>query len=125
MRPASVLLVAACLLLLSAPASARIRLNHAEIVAGVLPPGLQGAKGAAGAPGTQGLTGEPGRRGSPGPPGPAAPQVEHADPGPRLRQVQHDCTDDQECTVQCAQSEVALSAFCPKKAPALLDSPRD
>src|ERR1700687_5774140 len=111
MRPASVLLVAACLLLLSAPASARIRLNHAEIVAGVLPPGLQGAKGAAGAPGPQVLAGGPGPRGSPGPPGPAAPQVEHADPGPRLRQAQHDCTDDQECTVtddqectvQCAQ----------------------
>jgi hypothetical protein len=39
--------------------------------------------------------------------------------------VQQDCTDDQVCTVQCAQGEVALSAFCPKRAPALLDSPRD
>jgi hypothetical protein len=39
--------------------------------------------------------------------------------------VQRDCADDQECTVQCAQGEVALSAVCPKKAPALLDSPRD
>lgn len=36
MRLGLVLLVTSCLLLLSAPASARIRLNHAEIVAGVL-----------------------------------------------------------------------------------------
>jgi hypothetical protein len=89
------------------------------------PPGLQGARGEAGGPGLQGLAGARGEPGPPGPPGPAAPQVAQGDPGPRLRQVQQDCTDDQECTVQCAQGEVALSAFCPKKAPAVLDSARD
>jgi hypothetical protein len=52
-------------------------------------------------------------------------QVEHGDLGPRIRQVQRDCADDQECAVQCAQGEVALGAVCPKKTPALLDSPRD
>jgi hypothetical protein len=90
------------------------------------PPGQQGAKGEPGPAGPQGLAGargEPRPRGPPGPPGPATTPVERADP--RIRQVQQDCSDDQECTVQCAQGEVALSAFCPKKAPALLDSPRD
>jgi hypothetical protein len=101
------------------------------------PQGPQGARGQAGPPGPQGAKGEPGpagpqgpagARGEPGPrgsQGPAATQAEHADAGPRIRQVQQDCTDDQECTVECAQGEVALSAFCPTKAPALLNSPRD
>lgn len=92
------------------------------------PPGPQGANGEPGPAGPQELAGprgEPGLRVPPGPPGPAATQAEHADAGPRIRQVQQDCTDDQECTVECAQGELALSAFCPKKAPALLNGPRD
>jgi hypothetical protein len=89
------------------------------------PMGPAGAKGEAGPPGPQGPQGVRGETGPAGPPGPVATQVAHGDPAPRIRQVQRDCTDDQECTVQCAQGEVALSAVCPKRAPALLDSPRD
>jgi hypothetical protein len=92
------------------------------------PPGPQGLKGDAGPVGPRGSQGEagpPGPAGLPGPPSPTATQVAHSDSGPRIRQVQRDCADDEECTVQCPQGEVALSAVCPKKAPALLDSPRD
>ena len=89
------------------------------------PRGAKGELGPAGPQGPQRAQGETGPAGFPGPPSPAATQVEHGDSGPRIRQVQRDCADDQECTVQCAQGEVALSAVCPKKAPALLDSPRD
>jgi hypothetical protein len=39
-----------------------------------------------------------------------------------IRQVRRDCTEDHECAVACADDEVAINAFCPKRASAIMTS---
>jgi Collagen triple helix repeat (20 copies) len=81
-----------------------------------------------GVQGTQGLTGERGPAGPPGPTGPsgpqgvAGPQGPKGDSGAQIRQVRQDCTEDRECAVTCATDEIAINAFCPKRAPAIMTS---
>jgi hypothetical protein len=38
--------------------------------------------------------------------------------------VQQTCTAGQDCVVACAESEVAVGAYCPKRVAAVLTSPR-
>jgi Collagen triple helix repeat (20 copies) len=107
------------------------------------PTGPQGTNGPQGASGPQGPTGPAGAQGIPGPPGPngvAGPQGPQGLPGPsgvagapgpkgdasgQLRQVRQDCAEDRDCAVTCADDEIAINAFCPKRAPALLTSLRE
>ena len=64
-----------------------------------------------------------------GPQGPAGPRGEAGLPGPPgnagIRQVQQDCVEDRDCLASCAEDEIAINAFCPKKAPAVLNSLRE
>jgi len=104
------------------------------------PPGPQGVAGPPGQPGVTGPTGPPGIAGPPGPngaTGPAGPQGlpglpgvagspgPKGDPGTQIRQVRRDCAEDRECAVACADDEIAINAFCPKRAPAILTSLRE
>ncbi len=43
----------------------------------------------------------------------------------RIRRVTNPCTTDHDCAVKCTDGEVAVNAFCPKKAPAILTSEQD
>ena len=57
----------------------------------------------------QRLLGPPGERGPAGPAGPAGPRGAAGDPG--LRIVRSDCATGN-CTVECADDEVLLNAYC-------------
>ncbi len=96
------------------------------------PPGPPGTPGVQGPPGPQGAEGAPGPmgpQGIPGPQGLAGPRGEAGLPGPPgnagIRQVQQDCVEDRDCLASCAEDEIAINAFCPKKAPAVLNSLRE
>ncbi len=84
------------------------------------PPGPQGAEGAPGPMGPQGI---PGLQGPPGPRGEAGPPGPPGNAG--IRQVRQDCVEDRDCLASCAEDEIAINAFCPKKAPAVLNSLRE
>jgi Collagen triple helix repeat (20 copies) len=84
------------------------------------PPGPQGAEGAPGPMGPQGI---PGPQGSPGPRGEAGPPGPPGNAG--IREVQQVCVEDRDCLASCAEDEIAINAFCPKKAPAVLNSLRE
>jgi hypothetical protein len=93
------------------------------------PQGDQGPQGIAGPAGPQGLVGPIGPQGSqgaagpPGAPGPIGPQGPKGDADKsamRMRQIQQDCSEDRECVVTCADDEIAINAFCPKKTPAIM-----
>jgi hypothetical protein len=99
------------------------------------PPGPQGAPGSRGAAGPQGpvgergLAGPAGAQGPPGPQGIAGPQGPLGPQGPkgdssamRIRRVQQDCIEDRECVVTCGDDELAINAFCPKRAAAIMMS---
>jgi hypothetical protein len=89
------------------------------------PPGPAGAQGPAGPQGIAGPAGPPGAtgaQGAAGAPGIAGPRGPKGDPGTQIRQVRQDCAEDRECAVTCADDEVALNAFCPKRAPAVMTS---
>jgi hypothetical protein len=75
--------------------------------------------------GPQGAAGPQGSQGAAGPPGAAGPQGPKGDPGTQLRQVRQDCAEDRDCAVTCADDEIAINAFCPKRAPAVMTSLRD
>jgi hypothetical protein len=70
-----------------------------------------------------------GPQGIPGPQGPLGPRGEAGPPGPPgnagIRQVQQVCVEDRDCLASCAEDEIAINAFCPKKAPAVLNSLRE
>jgi hypothetical protein len=100
--------------------------------------GLEGPPGPPGTPGVQGPPGRQGAEGAPGPMGPqgiqgpqglAGPRGEAGLPGPPgnagVRQVQQDCVEDRDCLASCAEDEIAINAFCPKKTPAVLNSLRE
>ena len=116
------------------------------------PPGIAGPSGPSGAPGPtgppgpagqHGPLGPPGAAGPAGPPGPAGPQGiagpagspgAASSQGPkgdpdasatRIRQVRQDCSEDRECTVTCADDEIAVNAFCPKRGVAIMTSLRE
>jgi len=92
------------------------------------PPGSQGPSGLAGPAGPQGIPGPQGVAGPPGPQGVAGPQGAKGDPdnsAMRIRQVRQDCTQDQDCAVACTEDEIAINAFCPKRAAAILTSLRE
>jgi Collagen triple helix repeat (20 copies) len=92
------------------------------------PPGIAGPAGAAGSNGPAGPAGPQGIAGPPGPPGPAGLQGPKGDPdssATRIRQVRQDCAEDRECAVSCGDDEVAINAFCPKRAPAIMTSLRE
>jgi hypothetical protein len=57
--------------------------------------------------------GRPGPKGEPGPPGPPGANGERGPPGPALgiRVVKADC-DARNCTVQCGDDEMLLTAYC-------------
>ena len=42
-----------------------------------------------------------------------------------IRQVRQDCTEGSDCAVTCADDEIAINAFCPKKAAPILNSLHD
>jgi hypothetical protein len=54
-----------------------------------------------------------GPKGDPGPPGPPGPRGESGPPGPPggIRVVRSSC-DANSCTVQCADDEMLLTAYC-------------
>jgi hypothetical protein len=54
-----------------------------------------------------------GPKGDPGPPGPPGPRGEPGPPGPAggIRVVRSNC-DATNCTVQCADDEMLLTAYC-------------
>jgi hypothetical protein len=89
------------------------------------PAGIAGPPGATGPAGPQGAAGPQGSQGAAGPPGAAGPQGPKGDPGTQLRQVRQDCAEDRDCAVTCADDEIAINAFCPKRAPAVMTSLRD
>jgi hypothetical protein len=63
-----------------------------------------------------------------GPPGAQGAQGPKGDPAisaMRIRQVEQTCNQDHECAVTCAADEIAVNAFCPRKAPATLTSLRE
>jgi hypothetical protein len=39
--------------------------------------------------------------------------------------VRQDCAEDRECAASCGDDEVAINAFCPKRAPAIMTSLRE
>lgn len=80
------------------------------------PPGDQGPPGPQGAKGDTGPAGPAGPRGPAGPPG---PQGEKGSPGEGVRVVQSNCLHGSNCTVQCRDNEVLVSAYCgPNRHPA-------
>ncbi len=86
------------------------------------PRGVAGPPGMPGPAGPQGPAGPPGPLGVAGPPGAPGPQGSKGDPGTQLRQVRQDCAEDRDCAVTCADDEIAINAFCPKRAPAVMTS---
>jgi hypothetical protein len=84
--------------------------------------GITGPPGASGLPGPQGAVGPGGPQGLPGLPGVAGSPGPKGEPGTQIRQVRQDCAEDRECAVTCADNEIAVSAFCPKRAAAILTS---
>jgi hypothetical protein len=101
------------------------------------PPGPTGPTGAPGIAGPQGIAGpagQPGPVGAPGPQGaqglagllgPMGPLGPKGDAGAQIRQVRQDCTQERECAVTCGDDEIAINAFCPKRAPAMMTSLRE
>ena len=70
-------------------------------------PGPAGPQGPTGDAGPAGPVGPPG---PPGPPGPQGPQGQAGPPSPSIRVVRSDCVS--ECTVQCQDNEVLVTAYC-------------
>ena len=63
-----------------------------------------------------------------GAPGAAGPQGPKGDPdasATRIRQVRQNCSEDRECAVTCADDEIAVNAFCPKRGAAIMTSLRE
>lgn len=98
------------------------------------PEGSAGPRGPAGPPGLQGVAGPPGPQGPAGTAGVAGPQGPagaKGDPGAKsdgatpVRLVWQDCTSYQNCVASCAENEIALNAYCPKRAVAVLNSVRE
>ena len=98
------------------------------------PPGPAGQHGPLGPPGAAGPAGPPGPAGPQGIAGPAGPPGAAGLQGPkgdpeasatRIRQVRQDCSEDRECTVTCADDEIAVNAFCPKRGVAIMTSLRE
>jgi hypothetical protein len=89
------------------------------------PTGPAGPQGVAGPPGPNGVAGPQGPQGLPGPFGVAGAPGPKGDPGGQLRQVRQDCAEDRDCAVTCADDEIAINAFCPKRAPAVMTSLRE
>lgn len=77
------------------------------------PAGPQGPKGDVGAAGPTGPAGPPG---SAGPAGPAGPQGQQGLPGAAagasVRVVKSACTSGSDCTAQCRDNEVLVTAYC-------------
>jgi hypothetical protein len=88
------------------------------------PRGIAGPPGMPGPAGPQGPAGPLGPQGVAGAPGAGGPQGPKGDPGTQLRQVRQDCAEDRDCAVTCADDEIAINAFCPKRAPAMMTSLR-
>jgi hypothetical protein len=71
------------------------------------------------------MPGPAGAVGAIGPAGPQGPKGDADTTAMRIRQVRQDCSADRECAVTCAEEEIAINAFCPKKAAAILSSLRE
>jgi hypothetical protein len=77
----------------------------------------QGPKGDQGPPGSQGPKGDAGPAGPAGPTGPqgprglAGPQGEPGPPSPGVRVVRSACLNG-DCTIQCRDNEVLVTAYC-------------
>ena len=88
--------------------------------------GLSGRRGSPVARVRQAPPAPPGLKGSPVLR--ARPQGAKGDPdtsATRIRQVRQDCSEDRECTVTCADDEIAVNAFCPKRGAAIMTSLRE
>jgi Collagen triple helix repeat (20 copies) len=95
-------------------------------------PGPAGPAGARGEAGPAGAAGPPGPRGPAGPQGaqgPQGPQGAQGPPGPAggatpVRVMRTNC-DSAGCTVECAEDEVLLTAYCgPRRTAAVFPSER-
>jgi Collagen triple helix repeat (20 copies) len=78
--------------------------------------GPPGAKGETGPAGPAGPPGPAGPRGAPGPQGPPGAQGPEGPPGPagaggQIRVIRTNC-DAADCTVECRDDEVLLTAYC-------------
>src|SRR5580700_10200204 len=71
----------------------------------------QGPKGDQGPPGPQGPKGDAGPAGPAGPRGPAGPQGEQGPPSPGVRVARSACLNG-DCTIQCRDNEVLVTAYC-------------
>lgn len=74
----------------------------------------QGPKGDQGPPGPQGPKGDAGPAGPTGPQGPRGlpgPQGEQGPPSPSVRVVRSACLNGN-CTIQCRDNEVLVTAYC-------------
>jgi len=74
----------------------------------------QGPKGDQGPPGPQGPKGDAGPAGPTGPQGPRGlpgPQGEQGPPSPGVRVVRSACLNG-DCTIQCRDNEVLVTAYC-------------
>jgi hypothetical protein len=77
-------------------------------------PGCGRSPGEQGPPGPQGPKGDVGPAGPPGPPGPRGqpgPQGEQGPPGAGIRVVRSTCLNGN-CTIQCRDNEVLVTAYC-------------
>ena len=89
-----------------------LRMFIAMALAGIIL--MSCGQGPQGPMGYQGPAGPPGPKGDPGPPGPAM----------GIRVVRSNC-DETSCTVQCAQDELLLTAYCgPKRIAASIPTER-
>ena len=71
-------------------------------------------QGPQGPMGSQGPAGPPGPKGDPGPPGPVG----------GIRVIRAGC-DERKCTIQCAEDEMLLTAYCgPRRTAALIPTER-
>ena len=99
-----------------------LTLGLLAVMAGLAGCGSQGPKGDQGPPGPQGEKGDTGPRGPTGPqgpPGPQGPQGEQGPPSPGIRIVRSDCFGAGNCTIQCRDNEVLVTAYCgPNRNPA-------
>lgn len=84
------------------------------------PPGAQGPKGEKGDPGPPGPAGAKGDPGPAGPAGPSGPAGVVGPPGASaIRVVRSNC-DAASCSVECADDEVLVNAYCgPRRNPAV------
>jgi hypothetical protein len=73
--------------------------------------GPKGDPGPQGPEGPKGDTGPAGPTGPLGPPGPPGPQGDKGPPGQGVRVVQSTCAQGN-CTVECRDNEVMVTAYC-------------